>query len=84
MLTGVGARGKYNALAKYAMSSHDQLPAEPDNRNEPTEDLPWDLSRLPPAEAEELRAAWQSYSEVIAGLEEEDAAAHPEPPRDAN
>jgi hypothetical protein len=72
-------------VAKYAMSSHQHLPSEdPDRRSEPAEDFPWDLSRLPPAEAEELRAAWQSYSAVIAGLDEEDAAAHPEAPGGAN
>jgi len=66
------------------MSSLEHSPAEePDTRNEPADGAPWELSRLLPAEAEELRAAWQSYCEVIAGLEDEDVAA-PAAPHAAN
>jgi hypothetical protein len=85
MLTGIGSRGKYNGLAKNTMSSLDHAPGEePDSHDEPADGPPWELSRLPPAEAEELRAAWQSYTQVIAGLEEEDVAALAAPPRAAN
>ncbi|HLY53699.1 MAG TPA: hypothetical protein VKQ31_11855 [Steroidobacteraceae bacterium] len=65
------------------MSSLEHAPGEePDSHEEPADGAPWELSRLPPAE--ELRAAWQSYVQVIAGLEDEDAVAHPAPPRAAN
>lgn len=67
------------------MSSLEHVPGqEPDSLDEPANGPPWELSRLAPAEAEELRAAWQSYTAVIAGLEDEDAMAHPAPPCAAN
>jgi hypothetical protein len=57
---------------------------DPDTRSESADDSPWELSRMAPAEAEELRAAWQSYSDVIAELEDQDAALHPAPPDTPN